>query len=173
MAANKELFSSQGAYSPAEFMPFTALSRIVDFSKENTAAEDVCDFLPLPADFIPLGIYVKELEKCTQGNVTVTCGSGSGAATSGQVAVGGAALAHKYVAQSGKEITSVEGGMSTITTSAAMSKGKLKVTVVGILPDGDSVMNAVHDPWRKPNNKTVSDVVSDLAIGNTSKGDAV
>lgn len=157
--------SAAGAYNPAEFMPFTALSRIVDFGVANTKAGDECDILPVPSAFVLFGVYVKELEKCTAGDVGIKCGTFTGE----ELTLGGDSPVSDY--QSGGGFIGA-GAMVKINTSTAMTAGKIKVTLIGFLPDGDSVMNVEHDPWREPNNKTKSDVVTDLAIGNTSKGDA-
>lgn len=165
-----DIFGANGAYDPEVFKPHIGLSRKIDFSLAPLAAdaaeEKRYDFLPIPENFIIMGIYLEEVEKCSAGSIAVKLKS-DGTAVGSALTVGEDALAKAVTpvtatAVADGDVACLCVGTSGGTAAAEITSGVLKVNIVGYLADGDSRVAFDAIPYRTTNQ---------VAGENASKGD--
>ena len=178
-------FNVMGVSDPEIFKTGVAIRRRINFAKAGLTASTNYEFLPLPKGFVLKGVFVKELDKCSSGNITIKTKAGE-ATIGAAVTVGGSDLAATlmkpvaavdiYVsATSGGAVTTrkaipaqdlafVDGDMLCLVASANMSAGEVEIVVYGDLFDGDAVNSlALAVPYRP----------SAAAENNVSNGDTI
>lgn len=169
LTTNTTIFGANGAFDPEVFKTGVGVSRKIDFSLAPLAAAAGAsvnyEFIALPASFVITGLYIEELEACSEAQITVKTKSDSTTIGSA-VDVGGATLLKsvqnvtaKVLADGDVLCLCIAGGASGLDVDS----GVLKVNVVGYLPDGDAMANfAVTVPYRTSGQESGQ---------NASKGD--
>lgn len=174
MANNPDYFGSLGCGNPEVFKPgLIALRRTIDFAiapiGEETGGMNH-EFLALPAGLIVTGMLIKEVEQCSSGTLTISeVGSNFRAI---ETVVGGNTLSRTWEDFSADLY---EGGMVAISSATKIETGKVEFTVIGYLPDGDSLDNKVLEVPYKNTLQTVDNVSGGdlyLAIMKQKKIDA-
>ena len=164
-----DIFGANGAYDPEVFKPHIGLSRKIDFSLAGLTAdaseEKRYAFLPIPKNFVIMGIYLEEMEKCSAGSISVKLKS-TGTAIGSAFTVGGATLAKSVAAVTATAVADGDVACLCITGGSTdgleITEGVLKVNIVGYLADGDSRVNFDIAPFRSTNQ---------VEGENASKGD--
>ena len=163
-----DIFGANGAHDPEVFKPHIGLSRKIDFSlaslKADASEEKRYAFLPIPKNFVIMGIYLEEMEECSAGDISVKPKS-TGTAIGSALTVGGATLAKSVAAVTATAVADGDVACLCITGGSdglEITEGVLKVNIVGYLADGDSRVNFDIAPFRSTNQ---------VEGENASKGD--
>lgn len=174
MANNPDYFGAQGCGNPEVFYPgFAAVKRSVDFSVSpldpGSGLGDNGSFLALPSMMVVQGILVKEVEKCSQGTlkvVQIPATANGSPVQAASVSVGNSTPAKAWSDTLGDTLLD-KGAMLALSCTSGLTAGKVEVTVVGFVPDGDSRDNFELPTPYKATVQTVDNVSGgDLYLAN-------
>ena len=168
LTTNTTLFSADGTFDPKVGFKGVTLVREVDFGMANVNGAVNYEFLGIPKGFVALAIGIEELEKCPSGTITAKV-KGSEATLGSALTVGGSSLAAGVyppdASTNGPKAFAVA-DMLCIVPSVAMTAGRIRVSLVGVLPNGDTRYSPeLAAPWRKIGNTSRNVAEPDRLLG--------
>ena len=162
LTTNTTLFSADGTFDPKVGFKGVTLVREVDFGMANVTGAVNYEFLGIPKGFVALAVGIEELEKCPSGTITAKV-KGDSATLGSALTVGGDALAAGVYTAS-KAFAAAD--MLCIVPSVAMTAGRIRVSLVGVLPNSDTRYSPeLAAPWRKIGNTSRNVAEPDRLLG--------
>ena len=157
------LLNADGTSDPAVSFKGVTITREIDFGVTNVTASTNYEFFGIPKGFVMLALGVAELEKCPSGTITVKNKGDSTTLGGSAVTVGGATLAGAVLPAS-KAFAA--GDTLCIVPSVNMGEGRVRVSIVGVLPNGDTRYSPeLAAPWRKVGNTNRNVAEPDRLLG--------
>lgn len=143
---NKEFFGAAGVSDPYIFEPgLVGITRRVNFNIANVAASSANAFVGILKGMVVTAVRLEEVAsggKCVAGTVQLKIAdkadSANDKAVGTTLAVGGSAPATSVQALSAPVVIS-EDSVVSLYSSAKQEAGGVIVTLIGYLPDGESV----------------------------------
>lgn len=160
---NTTLLNADGSSDPAVGFNGITLTREIDFGVTAVVASTNYEFFGIPKGFVMLAIGVAELEKCPSGTITVKNKGDSTTLGGSSVTVGGDTLAEAALVASKAFAT---GDTLCIVPSVNMGAGRVRVSITGVLPNGDTRYSPeLAAPWRKIGNTQRNVAEPDRLLG--------
>ena len=162
LTTNTTLFSADGTFDPKVGFKGVTLVREVDFGMANVTGAVNYEFLGIPKGFVALAIGIEDVEKCPSGTITAKV-KGDSATLGSALTVGGDSLA-AGVYTSDKAFAAAD--MLCIVPSVSMTAGRIRVSLVGVLPNSDTRYSPeLAAPWRKIGNTSRNVAEPDRLLG--------
>ena len=168
LTTNTTLFSADGTFDPKVGFKGVTLVREVDFGMANVTGAVNYELLGIPKGFMALALGIEELEKCPSGTITAKV-KGSEATLGSALTVGGDSLAAGVYlpdASNHGPKAFAAADMLCIVPSVAMTAGRIRVSLVGVLPNSDTRYSPeLAAPWRKIGNTSRNVAEPDRLLG--------
>ena len=150
LTTNTTLFSANGTFDPKVGFKGVTIVREVDFGMANVTGAVNYELLDIPKGFMALALGIEELEKCPSGTITAKV-KGSEATLGSALTVGGDSLAAGVYlpdASNHGPKAFAAADMLCIVPSVAMAAGRIRVSLVGVLPNSDTRYSPeLTAPW--------------------------
>ena len=168
LTTNTTLFSADGTFDTKFGFKGVTLVREVDFGMSNVTGAVNYEFLGIPKGFMAIALGIEELEKCPSGTITAKV-KGSEATIGSAITVGGDSLAAGVYLPDATNYgpkAFAAADMLCIVPSVAMKAGRIRVSLVGVLPNSDTRYSPeLASPWRKIGNTRRNVAEPDRLLG--------
>ena len=162
LTTNTGLFSADGTFDPKVGFKGITFTREVDFVQTGVTGAVNYEFMDIPKGFVALAIGIEELEKCPAGTITAKV-KGDSDTLGSALTVGGDALAAGVYTAS-KAFAAAD--VLCLVPSVAMGAGRVRISLTGVLPNGDTRYSPEHAaPWRKVGNTQRNVAEPDRLLG--------
>jgi len=163
LTTDTTIFSADGTSDPKVGFKGVTLVREVDFGQAGVTGAVNYEFLGIPKGFVSLAIGIEELEKCPSGTITAKV-KGDSATLGSALTVGGDSLA-TGVYTAAKAFADAD--MLCLVPSVAMATGRVRISLVGVLPNGEDTRYSptLGAPWRKIGNTSRNVAEPDRLLG--------
>lgn len=169
LTTDTTIFSADGTSDPKVGFKGVTLVREVDFGQTGVTGAVNYEFLGIPKGFVALAVGIEELEKCPSGTITAKV-KGDSATLGSALTVGGDSLAAGVYlpdASNHGPKAFAAADMLCLVPSVAMATGRVRISLVGVLPNGEDTRYSptLGAPWRKIGNTSRNVAEPDRLLG--------